>query len=91
MFYGIDDSEHTDYDLLINAEINFDVEAIRDYERQEVIKQIKKFLNAIIIETNRSFDYFRTRMEEIFKDIDGTFKIGRKISENVATYSDLDS
>lgn len=59
LFYGIDDSEHTDYDLLINAKVNFDYESIRAYERKEVVKQIKTFLNAIIRESNRSFDMFR--------------------------------
>ena len=35
---------------------------------------------------------FRTRMEEVFKDIDGcSFKIGRKISENVSIYPDVES
>lgn len=91
LFYGINDSEHTDYDLLINAGINFDYESIKAYERKEVIRQIKKFLNAIIIESNRSFDMFRIRMEDVFKDLDGNFKIGRKISENTRTYSDIES
>ena len=80
MFYGINDSEHTDYDLLINAGIHFDYESIKAYERKEVIRQIKRFLNAIIIESNRSFDMFRIRMEDVFKDLEGSFKIGRKIS-----------
>ena len=34
---------------------------------------------------------YRMRMEKVFKDIDGTFKISRKISENVSTYSDIES
>ena len=34
---------------------------------------------------------FRLRMEKVFQDTDGTFKISRKISENVSTYSDIES
>lgn len=89
VFYPVDDSEHTDYDLLINAGIEFDYERIMSYERKEVIKQLKKLINACIIETNRFFDDFREQMQSIFNNLEGTFKIGRKISENVNVYKDL--
>ena len=62
LFQSVDDSEHTDYDLLINSRVYFDYEKVQAYERKEVIKQIKIFLNSIIMETNRFFDYFRIKM-----------------------------
>ena len=34
VFQSVDDSEHTDYDLLINSGINFDYERIQSYERK---------------------------------------------------------
>ena len=91
LFVSVDDSEHTDYDLLINAGINFDYERVMAYERKEIVKQIKLFINSIIKETNRSFEHFRMTMESIFHDVEGNFKIGRKISENVTLYQELES
>ena len=56
-----------------------------------MIKQLKKLINACILETNRFFEDFREQMEKIFTNLEGTFKIGRKISENVNIYKDLES
>ena len=62
IFQEMNDSEHTDYDLIINSKVFFDFEAIKDYERTEVISKIKKLLNAMINETNRFSDTFRSQM-----------------------------
>lgn len=48
MFQDVNNSEHTDYDLLINSGIYFDDEMIRTYEKKEVLSKIKKFLNQMI-------------------------------------------
>lgn len=91
IFLSVDDSEHTDNDILINAGINFDSEKIRDYERREVTKQIKLLINSMLRETNRAFDFFRLKMEGLFQGVEGSFKIGRKLSENISPYSELES
>ena len=48
IFQEMNDSEHTDYDLLINSKIFFDYDSIKDHEKTAVISKIKEFLNKLI-------------------------------------------
>lgn len=89
IFEDVNDTYHTDFDLLVNSAIFFDSDEVRDHGRKFIVMKIKEFFNKIIRETNRFYDSYKSNMEKIFEKAEGTFKIGRKISDNVSGFVDV--
>ncbi len=82
IFKYFDSTEEFDHDILKNAEFAF-----TSPDPFDITNTIKQLLNKIMSEVDEQFSTFHA----IIYDIDHSFKIGRKISENTSSYIKLDT